>query len=270
MKFFKLAALSFFLTTFSLFAHPFNYDLHLTYLEGNNKNTLICLHGMGGDYQIGQFIKEQAHIQGTVVSFNFPDYLQPNKPLNVQTTTFGTINELLPAFYVLKKCIVDEKRQNLDVYGFSAGGGALINVISILTKNTYDPQLAKLGIGLEEKKQIQKALQKGLLILDAPLKSVEEVKAFRTHMPELKIIAKRYKENAMEPIDNLQYLKGNAYNILLFFQNPDEIISNRDDNIYIERLKKYNALGTTRVLIGNDGGHSSFHPTLWNTYRDKK
>ncbi len=52
-------------------------------------------------------------------------------------------------------------------------------------------------------------------------------------------------------------------------KDPDEIISNRDDEIYIARLKQANSSGTTVVIIGNDGGHLGPHWTLWQVYSQK-
>ena len=70
----------------------------------------------------------------------------------------------------------------------------------------------------------------------------------------------------MRPIDTVLLISGMKLNILLHFQNPDEIIGNRDDSLFIDLLRKANK-GTTTVVIGNDGGHNSFHTSLWNQYK---
>jgi len=70
----------------------------------------------------------------------------------------------------------------------------------------------------------------------------------------------------MNPLETLTSLLGLKLTIILHFQKPDEILGNRDDALFIERLKKANT-GITSVVIGFDGGHNSMHRTLWNTLR---
>ncbi len=41
----------------------------------------------------------------------------------------------------------------------------------------------------------------------------------------------------MEPIDALEGLENLSLHIVVYFQNPDEVLSNRDDEVFIERLK---------------------------------
>ena len=105
-------------------------------------------------------------------------------------------------------------------------------------------------------------LRKGQIILDTPLKSVAEIIDFRGKSEELVVIGSHYHENNMEPIEVLKELEELAMNILVHFQVPDEILSNRDDDLYIERLKKCNTGGKTKVIIGHDEGHSLPHNSL--------
>jgi len=107
------------------------------------------------------------------------------------------------------------------------------------------------------------------IILDVPLKSVEEIIAFRGSNPELKILAKHYRDNNLRPIDTVEFLQGLSLNIIIHFQESDEIISNRDDQIYIEKINEVNRLGTTSVITGNDGGHEGVHLSLWQFYLEK-
>ena len=71
----------------------------------------------------------------------------------------------------------------------------------------------------------------------------------------------------MRPIDSILKLQGLHLTIFLHFQNPDEMIGNRDDNLYIERLRTVNK-GATLVTVGNDSGHCCYHPLLWKNYRE--
>ncbi len=266
----KLIAMLFLLplTSFGQFSEPlFDYDLHLFSLPGNNERVMICFHGYGDNYKIALALKELNCIEATLVSFNFPEYdIKQGRKYDPQKASFGTIDELLPALYVLKQIVLDQGLDSIDLYGFSAGGGALINVIGVLNSSIYDANLKKIGIGEEEKMRLRSAIQNGVVILDTPLKSVEEIIDFRGSTEELEILAKNYRSNKLRPIDSLKLLNGLSLNMLLHFQEKDEIISNRDDEIYIERLKANQPAGKVAVIIGDDGGHMAPHLSLWRYY----
>ena len=153
------------------------------------------------------------------------------------------------------------------MYGFSAGGGAIINALATLNQTYHDESLEKISIFKETKKQLLDVLEKGLIILDCPLKSIEEIIALRGKIRELEILSDHYTKNNMNPIDVLNLLVGLNLNILLHFQNSDEILGNRDDMLFVERLKQANK-GTTTVLLGFDGGHNTYHASLWNAYKE--
>jgi hypothetical protein len=263
MKFF-LALLLF---PFVLYSHPFQYDLHLTKIEGKSPRVMVIFHGMGGNWEIINLINQSAGLEQTLVSFNFPDHCCKEGMRDPSQTTFGTINELLPALYVLKTVVIDENRDQIDLYGYSAGGGALVNTLGVLNTMTYDQELASIGIDQKGKERILQAIQNGDIILDTPLKSVEEIIAMRGPKPDLVVVEERYRENDMEPIHSLAKLKGLKVNVLIHFQNPDRILSNRDDQLYIELFKKFNR-GPTAFIIAFDSGHHLPHPTLWQFYHD--
>lgn len=247
----------------------FDYDLHLTSIPGTNARTMICFHGYGGNYTIADSLKSLGVTKSTLVSFNFPDYDLEKRSYDPHSLTFGTIQELIPAFYVLKTKVLDQGLECVDLYGYSAGGGALINLISILNTFSYEDELKKIGIGCKEKDRMLQAIQKGIIILDVPLKSIEEIIDMRGSSTELEILAKNYRENHLRPIDALSSLKGLSLDVLIHFQKQDEVIYNRDDDIFIERLKAANSGGVTSSVIGQDGGHAVPHFSLWTFYRQK-
>ncbi len=259
-----------FLSLFSIGnAISFEHDLHLFSIAGTGSRTMICFHGYGANYQIAEQLKNLDLIEATLVSFNFPDYDLQEKSYDPHQAAFGTINELLPACFVLKKYVIDEGLDAVDLYGYSAGGGALINLISVLNTSNYNIELEKIGIGVIEKERLLKAIQKGFIILDVPLKSVDEIIDRRGTSLELEILAKNYRDNHLRPIDSLESLKGLSLDVILYFQEPDEIIFNRDDAMYIKRLKEANNRGTTSVIIGNEGSHAPPHFLLWQLYSQK-
>jgi hypothetical protein len=167
---------------------------------------------------------------------------------------------------MLKKCVIDGQQEKIDLYGFSAGGAAIINMLVVLTHDAYDAQLKEIGIDREAKEKIRLAIQNGIIILDCPMKSVEELMDARGKTPEFEILAKRYAHNHMRPIDAVQKLKGLRLTILVYFENPDDILGNRDDQLFIERLKKANG-GKTDVMVGSYGGHNTYHKVLWDKYK---
>lgn len=245
---------------------PFGYDLGIKIFPGKAEqgSILICCHGYGANNQIGDCVHESGAVKDHIISFNFPDYNLRN--YDPKKSTFGTIAELLPLFYILKKCVIDGQQEKISLYGFSAGGAAVINVLAVLNKALHDPQLKELGISAEGKAKILAALQNGIIILDCPMKSVEELMDARGKTAEFEILANRYAQNKMRPIDSVQELRGLSLTILLYFENPDEILGNRDDQLFIAKLKKINS-GKTEIISGCFGGHNSYHKALWDRYQ---
>ena len=246
----------------------FPYDLEIQAIKGKSDDepVMICFHGYGSDKRVGRVVSSYPEISEHVVSFNFPDYqIQPNTR-DPHKTAFGSIDELLPALYALKKCVVDAGVDRVSLYGFSAGGGAVVNTIAVLNTERFDSSLSKVGITSTDKRAILEAIQKGDVILDCPLKSIDEIIAFRGHNREFDILRGRYRQNDLRPIDSLKHFENLSLNILVHFQVGDKALSNRDDDLFIQRLRLYNALGNTCAVTGNDGGHLSYHASLWKIY----
>lgn len=246
--------------------NPFQYDLHLTAVPSDKLDAelLIGMHGMGSDYRLANILKSNPALPYHIAAFNFPDYGSLNN--EVKKTTFGTFDEVAPALFVLKRFVVDGGIDKVHLYGFSAGGGAIVNVLAILNSNRYDKSLQALGIGDQEKQKILQAIQQGSVILEVPLKSIDEIADLYGDR-EMRRLAQRANENGMTPIQNLQKLQGLSLNIFVYFAFPDEALGNRDDKKYIEILKKANQKGQTISIIGKTAGHTNYHPELWNAYQ---
>lgn len=229
---------------------------------------MIAFHGMGSSYQLIYVVKELSNTSDTLFSFNFPDHNIDFSPESLSKIAFGTVREILPALYVMKYVVIDKGFKNITLYGFSAGGGVIINVLEALNSTVYEDQLKKIGIGPQEKQQINDALKRGTILLDAPLKSIQEIIEYRGASPELVAIAKQYINNKMEPIETLQRLHDLDYKIIVYFEKPDYILSNRDDNLYFQRLKKANSRGQSFLLEGHTQGHNGAHVALWKKMSD--
>jgi hypothetical protein len=251
--------------------NPFDYNLDVRVIPGTkpDAHVTICCHGYGYSNQIAGDIHSSNVLSDHLIGFNFPDHEIRSETYDPMLSNFGSINEILPLLYVIKLCVIDLKLSALNLYGFSAGGGAVINAIATLNHKTYDQQLATLGITAEYKNKMLQAIQNGLIILDCPLKSIEEIIETRGTTNEFMILAKRYANNNMRPIDTANLLKGLALKILVHFEVPDDILGNSLDDLFVERLHSVNQ-GTITVTKGNHGGHNAFHSTLWNQYRKLK
>ncbi len=247
----------------------FSYDLGIKIIASKipTEELTICCHGYGHNRNIINALSAHHVLSGNLLGFNFPDH-DINAQSDYHLSTFGTLNEILPLLYLLKFYACDLNLPIINLYGLSAGGGAIINALAILNQYTHADQLQKIGITLDHAKQILAIVENSQIILDCPLKSVAEIIAFSGNDPEFVMLAERYTKNQMNPIDALSLLAGLKLNILLHFQNPDEILGNRDDNLFIQHLQTANRNGKTTVIIGHDGGHNVWHTTLWHKYQE--
>ncbi|QLH37241.1 MAG: hypothetical protein HWD61_14750 [Parachlamydiaceae bacterium] len=94
-----------------------------------------------------------------------------------------------------------EKYKNRPLWFFSRGG-ALINILATLNTSKYDRDLASIGINKQAKDQILQTLSRGWILLDAPLKSLDELSQIKE--PMHKVLVERYRLNEMNPIDALK------------------------------------------------------------------
>lgn len=252
----------------SLQTNPFDYPLGILLFEGKceNEPTMVCCHGYGGNERIASVLHAYGIIPDHLVGFRFPEYGMLSFTRPPELSSYGTIKELLPLLYIMKQTVCVAHAQSIDLYGFSAGGGALVNALAVLSQGRYPKELSQIGIGEDERQAILAAVQKGLIILDSPLKSMEEIVAFRGALPLVVTLQKKYALNQLRPIDSLEALSPLKLNVLLYFEDPDAVLSNRDDMLYISRLRQANAKGFTEVVIGNSGGHAAYHARLWETY----
>src|SRR5260221_409809 len=106
-------------------------------------------------------------------------------------------------------------------------------MLAVLNRSDYDAELAAVGITKEDKKAILGAIQNGYVIIDCPLKSMDEIAEFRKNNTAFLALAKIYEANHLRPIDSLEDLKGLALTVLLNFQDPDTAVANRDDALYM-------------------------------------
>lgn len=249
--------------------HPFRYDLHpIVYKGGKNKaHVMIICHGYGHNYTLASVLHSMKITPHHLIGFNFPDH-DITDTHDHSKSTFGTIHEILPLIYLIKICLTRLPLTALYVYGFSAGGAAIINTLVALHTDRFDQELKSIGISPHDKKLLMNALQEGAIILDCPLKSVEEIIATRGNTAQLQAMAQHYSQNKLQPISALNDLAGIKLNMFVHFQNPDEILGNRDDKLFITRLRKSNR-GITSITSTNEGGHNTHHDALWKSFHSR-
>lgn len=252
---------------------PFNYPLDIKIYPGksSNEDVILCCHGYGADSSTAGVIASYHPVPDCLIGFNFPDYNITSRKMPLEQMTYGTIDELLPAVYLLKKIVIDVGVNKISLYGFSAGGAAVVNLIALLNTSPNSQAFHSINVSETDIQKILSALQKGIILLDAPLKSLDEFNA--AHPESMKdpfnlLHTQREKENAMIPINNLAKWKGLKLSVVLFFQNPDLAVSNRDDNLFAEKLIQANPEGKNLVISKNEGGHLSFHSSLWKGFLD--
>lgn len=139
-------------------------------------------------------------------------------------------------------------------------------MLAILNSNRYDQALQKLGIEAVEKQKILHSIQQGSVILEVPLKSFDEI-ADLSGRDEIRMLALRAKSNEMNPLENINKLKGLSLNLFVYFAFPDGVLGNRDDAEFIQRLQSANSSGKTVAIIGKNGGHTTPHLELWEAYK---
>ena len=246
-------------------SHPFSYNLNPLVLSGPEKEApvMVVCHGYGDNYSLAHYLHEMKVTSHHIVGFNFPDHGITAGDDHTKSS-FGTVHEILPLLYLLKTCVIDFQLSTINLYGFSAGGGAVINALATLHTHRFDAELAQIGISGADKQTIMKALTAGIVILECPLKSVTEIIDSRGTSPELTALAGQYTRNKMHPLEVLTSLTGIALTLFLYFENPDDILSNRDDMLFIQQLKQANK-GQTIVTLGYEGGHTAHHSRLWNS-----
>lgn len=229
----------------------------------DRSHVMITCHGCGANKQIGHSVAP--NVAMPVLTFNFPDH-DIDENFDVYTSTFGTFDEYVPLIYLLKACVTSGI-STISLYGFSAGGGAIITTLSILNNPAYTDKLTRIGVGKEEVEVILQAISRGTILLDAPLKSVREILSIRPNDHMIQVLAPRYKANRFEPIDCIEQLKGLTLSILVYFEQDDKILSNRDDELYYQKLCSVNKDGKNELVVGRDGGHNGFHKKLWAAYK---
>ncbi|MGE0206379.1 MAG: hypothetical protein AB7R69_00860 [Candidatus Babeliales bacterium] len=255
---------------FSMHKNPFSYDLGIKLIDKNtHKSELtLCCHGYGHSNEIVDVINAINIFDHTLVGFNFPDYGITDESDHTKVA-YGTIDEVLPLLFLLKFYACEQEIETINLYGFSAGAGAIINALSILNQYSHQEKLQHVGITHEHAQKIVTALAKGVIILECPLKSMQEIIDFRGATQNLTLIASNYNRNNLNPIDVIPLLKGLTLTFFVHFAKPDEVTSNRDDQIFIDRLKSANK-GVTYISTTMQSNHAGYHPELWQSYREYK
>ncbi len=228
-------------------------EAHLIQGASTQEDVIICCHGYGGDWKLAHTLSKVVPYH--VIGFNFPDYGDKIAEKAPDSLCFGTLRELHPLINLMQKC-VEKGCERIHLYGFSAGGGAVVNALAVLNTDRFPP-LTK-----EQRQNILTAVEKGTILLDCPLKSLEEIAEIRKENPEIHLLHQRYVCNQLVPIDSLACLSPLKLTVLIHFQKPDATLSNRDDTLYVDRLTTSNSAGRTLYIAGEEGAHRPCLPSF--------
>ncbi|MFN0065401.1 MAG: hypothetical protein ACKVOH_04110 [Chlamydiales bacterium] len=233
--------------------------------EGWDQDPMIIAHGYGMDDSLTDIVSSSGLTPHHLVGFNFPDYGHDIDVTRPDKLCFGTIKELAPLINLMRACVLEAGAKRLHVYGFSAGGGAVVNALGVLCQHRFCNEL---NLNPEEMDNIIEAVERGSVLLDCPLKSIDEIcDVVEKTNPHLRYIADIYIAWGMRPIDSLLKLEGHAFDLYLHFENPDVILSNRDDMFYIDNLERGNYLGRNTIVLGYLGLHLPCLPDFVCTYQ---
>lgn len=243
---------------FSSLANISFEEVHLIRGATDDEEVAISCHGYGGDWRIAELLS--GFLPYHTIGFNFPDHGCETYIKDPHTLHFGTMEELAPLIRIMRQCVVEGGIDTLHLYGFSAGGGAVVNALAILNNGRCE------AIPPAEREAILKAVQKGTVILDCPLKSIDEIIEARSALSSLRVIRENYAQNNLVPIESLLELASLPLSVCVHFQVPDAILTNRDDGIFVERLKKVNQTGKIIFIKGTEGEHVPCLPSLQKGY----
>ncbi len=224
-----------------------------------DQEAIICCHGYKGTWELAKRLPQVFPYH--VIGFDFPDAGRDVILRDPHTLKYGTLEELTPLVEIMRACVIEGGLDTLHLYGFSAGGAAVVNVLATLNNGRYP-------LPEGEREKILAAIQRGKVILDCPLKSLSEIAEMVGPLPPLLVVRDRYIKNNLVPIESLKELYPLSLNILLHFQDPDFVVANRDDDLFAERLKQYNRNGRTVYIKGTEGKHWACLPTLQKAYED--
>ncbi len=255
----------------------YNPALKLINPAKNMTEITVTCHGYGANNEIGEYVAQ--HITTPILTFNFNhtlgsfdtstgDYQTIEAYLNKHAAVYGTLNEYLIVIFMLRSAL-ELGAKKINLYGYSAGGGAIINALAVLNDSKYASDLQSIGVTAATVESIKQALSSGLIILDVPLKSAREILTIRPNDLGIQVMEKRYRANGFEPIDNIDKLAGLKLNIVLYQEKPDQILGNRDDELFYQKLKQANPLGMTKLVIGTKDGHFGQHEPLWKAVKSE-
>ncbi|MCH9628176.1 MAG: hypothetical protein S4CHLAM2_18310 [Chlamydiales bacterium] len=228
-------------------------DAHLIQGASNQEDVIICCHGYGGDWKLAHTLSKVVPYH--VIGFNFPDYGDKIAEKTPEALCFGTLKELQPLIKLMQTCATNGC-ERIHLYGFSAGGGAVVNALAVLNTGRHP------SVTDTQRKAILTAVEQGTVLLDCPLKSIEEIIEIREEKASIRTLSQQYVRNQLVPIDSLECLKSLQLTVLLHFQQPDATLTNRDDALYANRLTTSNSAGRTLYICGQEGAHRPCLPSF--------
>ncbi len=248
------------------------YNPDVQYILDNNTHDTInqhrptlFLHGFGDMKNSAKLFKEfYDTLPGNIITFQFPDW-GPGIPW-IRKSSLGQFPDVATALLVLKWAKNKLGLSGVDLYGYSRGGATALNMIYVLSSDEYNDKLHTLGIDPQEKKELLSLIKNGSIVLDAPLRNLNEslsTNIVRRFANKILPYVSQYDPQGMQGLSSAQALRNLKFNILFHFQHNDNILTNKSET------KLYNVFhqlspSTTYLTLGDEGGHIHTRKSLAN------
>lgn len=149
------------------------YDPEISYISQNSdrftNSVTLYLHGFQSNKR---FCLRSNLFQTPAVVFNFLDARHKGKtPL--ARSSFGQRADMAPALFILNAIVESNLATRINLVGFSRGAATVVNLIAVLNNpDHYKPLLKFVGIDTPKAQTILALIERGIIVLDCPLKDV--------------------------------------------------------------------------------------------------
>lgn len=266
------------------------YDPHISLIRETDETVIntgrktVYFHGFGGNSSVAAGIKHlygAERLPGDVVTFDFADAVT-TAGMDTTKSSLGQWPDMKTALYVLKT-LHDSGETAVGITAHSRGGATAVNTVAALVDETtkYDENLAEIGIDGAKRKAMLKMLQRGQIVLECPLVHVRSVIKHQVETSRAgswltrmfgdslssssastadycaSAVVRKYRPWNEQAIESAEKWNNIRIPTIVHFQENDEVLGNRNDHEFYEKLSASNGVDHTERHVGADGGHNS-------------
>ena len=224
----------------------FQYDLGIEYQvpadqtsSRVHRRAILYLHPWGvlalPNKRHAQLMRYYDVLPGDVITFNFPDGVWKGL-VPIFNSSLGQLSDVLPAIYTLNYAVEKYKLEAVDLFGYSRGAAAAVNMLAVLNdkQGDYDKVLAQIGITSDHKTKILNVIKNGSVILNCPI--IDANTTLNSYSKPMQFLARKlmsYKEDGLQALESAQLLSDLKLNVLLHFQHNDTRVTNlKESDLY--------------------------------------